>query len=210
MSSNFTPHDPVGPDITIRQGTADDADTAAGVLAEAFADDPVTRWHFPDPQRRRVLLPGFFMLFVRRALLDGGLLIAGAGQGVRIFTAPTTVSENDGTSLSFEASVAEQTGPDAARTIELLRLLDARHPQDEPHYHLVFSAVPRQLQGSGIGTATLRHVLRRADVDQVGVYVESSTPRSQRLVMRHGFTPLAPITLPGGPSLYPSWRAPAR
>ncbi|MFE7130860.1 hypothetical protein ACFVIM_08375 [Streptomyces sp. NPDC057638] len=45
-----------------------------------------------------------------------------------------------------------------------------------------------------------------ADAHGAAVYVESTTRRSQRLVLRHGFTPREPVTIPGGPRMYPSWR----
>ncbi|MFC5719728.1 GNAT family N-acetyltransferase [Streptomyces gamaensis] len=200
----------------VRRGTASDLRQAVQVLAEAFADDPVARWQLPDPGRRAAVLPAFFAFFVGEALRVDGLLVAGDLAGVRLFSPPCRAPAGEAQDApahaarkaDFERALRERTGEDAHRTLQLFRLLDARRPRHTPHYHLVFSAVRPSLRGRGIGTATLRHVLRRADRERVGVYVESSTRRSQRLVLRHGFVPLPVLSLPGGPCLHPSWRAP--
>ncbi|MGW1072948.1 GNAT family N-acetyltransferase [Streptomyces sp. NPDC002537] len=203
-----TPRTPGLRSTCIRQGTAVDLRSVAGILTEAFMDDPVTRWHFPDPARRATLLPGFFSLFASEALYANGLLVAGDLAGVRLFSPPCPAPTGKTRKAAFERALCERTGEDAYRTLQLLRRLESRRPRHTPYYHLVFSAVRPSLRGRGIGTATLRHVLRQADRDGAGVYVESSTRCSQRLVLRHGFVPLPVLSLPDGPCLHPSWRAP--
>ncbi|EDY49642.1 GNAT family N-acetyltransferase [Streptomyces clavuligerus] len=189
----------------MRQGTAADLDAAVLLLAESFAEDPICRWQVPDQERRALALPGFFRLFVEAAVREGGLLVTEDLSAVRIFAPPGPVADG------FDPSVLRALlGPDTDRTQDILRTLADHHPDDRPHYHLVFSAVRPHLRCRGLGTATLRHVLDLADRDGIGVYVESSTTRSRKLVLRHGFEALPPIRLPdGGPSLYPSWREPS-
>ncbi|MFD7735012.1 GNAT family N-acetyltransferase [Kitasatospora phosalacinea] len=191
--------------VPLRRGTAEDLESAALLLAEAFDPDPVLRWCFPDPARRAALLRSFFVPHLEDALQVDGLLIAGAMAGVRLF-APAGAPAPGRT---VEDRLRDLLGADAARPLTVLATLEARHPQDDRHHYLAFSAVRPTFQGRGIGTATLRFVLREADRTGTGVYVESTTPRSRRLVLRHGFRPLEAIPVCDGVRLHPSWLPPA-
>jgi ribosomal protein S18 acetylase RimI-like enzyme len=97
---------------------------------------------------------------------------------------------------------------DFPRTFELFDLFDAHHPQD-PHYYLQFIGVRPECQGSGIGSALLRAVLYRCDLEGAAAYLEADE-RSKLLYLKHGFEATAELSLPKGPSVWPMWRAPRR
>jgi ribosomal protein S18 acetylase RimI-like enzyme len=96
---------------------------------------------------------------------------------------------------------------DFPRTSELFELFDAHHPQ-ATHYYLQFIGVRPERQGTGIGSALLRAVLDRCDLDGAAVYLEADE-RSRHLYLKHGFEAIAELRLPAGPSFFPMWRAPA-
>jgi len=96
---------------------------------------------------------------------------------------------------------------DFPRTFELFELFDAHHPQD-PHYYLQFIGVRPGRQGTGIGSALLRAVLDRCDLEGAGVYL-AADERSRLLYLKHGFEATTELRLPEGPSFFPMWRAPA-
>jgi len=95
---------------------------------------------------------------------------------------------------------------DFPRTFELFELFDGHHPQDT-HYHLQFIGVRPEYQGTGIGSALLRAVLDRCDLEGAAAYLEADE-RSKLLYLKHGFEAAAEISLPEGPSFWPMWRAP--
>ena len=97
---------------------------------------------------------------------------------------------------------------DFPRTFELFELFDAHHPQD-PHYHLLFIGVRPECQGTGIGSALLRAVLDRCDLEGAAAYLEADE-QSRLLYLRHDFEAGREIRLPEGPSFWPMWRAPRK
>lgn len=56
----------------IRRASADDLPRVAATLAAALFDDPVFRRAYPDDERRRELLPGFFFSLFAEAMLRHG------------------------------------------------------------------------------------------------------------------------------------------
>ena len=55
-------------ELVVRNAKASDAETLAGIIADGLFDDPPNVWAFPDPARRRVILPRFFRLFVEESI----------------------------------------------------------------------------------------------------------------------------------------------
>ena len=109
------------------------------------------------------------------------------------------------TSAELDRALAE-VFRDFPRTFELFGLLDAHHPR-ERHYYLQFLGVRPGCQGTGIGSALLRAMLDRCDLEGVPAYLEADE-RSRLLYVKHGFEATAEIGLPKGPSFWPMWRVP--
>jgi GNAT superfamily N-acetyltransferase len=185
-----------------------DTPVVVDVLAEALQNDPVTAWVFPGAQRRRATLPSFFHTVVEDTLEHGEIYLTGSGAGVTLFMPPDAPAITPAQHDAHQRRLRACTGEFAERTVLISRLLEERHPRQYAHYYVVFNAVRPARQGQGIGGEILRRILDRADADGVGTYIECSTPRSLRLMLRHGFHDLAPLPLPEGPSLYPAWRDP--
>jgi ribosomal protein S18 acetylase RimI-like enzyme len=75
------------------------------------------------------------------------------------------------------------------RTASVLGGLDrmeARHPQDPPHWYLFILGTEPAAQGRGLGSALLAHLLARVDADGMPVYLESSNERNLALYGRYG------------------------
>jgi GNAT superfamily N-acetyltransferase len=111
-----------------------------------------------------------------------------------------------GTSAELDRALAG-VFPDFPRTFELFELFDAHQPQD-PHYYLQFIGVQPECQGTGIGSALLRAVLDRCDLEGAAAYLEADE-WSRLLYEKHGFEATAELRMPEGPSIFPMWRAPA-
>jgi GNAT superfamily N-acetyltransferase len=190
-----------------RAGPADQR-AVAGVLAAAFADDPVFSWVFPDPGRRAVGLPRFFALVVDTlAHHDDIWTTAPAGGGGAVWVPCGRPEMPADREEPFTVALAELAGQDAERMLALMAVLD-EHTPAEPQESLWFLGVAPHAQGQGIGSALLAPVLDRADRAGVPAYLEATSARNKTLYERHGFVAEPPIAVPGGPPLWPMWRRP--
>jgi ribosomal protein S18 acetylase RimI-like enzyme len=166
------------------------------VLTEAFMDDPVVCWIFPDERERRRMQPYFYRPLLTHPAAEAHLTAEHDGAAIWLSLAA-------GQTPYEETGSLEVFGENAVRLLALGEILAQRHPHDEPHRYLACTGVVPGRRGAGVGSALLRHGLEHADA----AYLEASSPRSRALYLRHGFHDLGdPVTLPDGPTLWPMWR----
>lgn len=194
------------PDIEIRTATAEDDGAVVQVLSEAFADDPVFSWIYPDPETRARVLPGFFALFAAHSGPHGGNLIAGDGRGAAIWAPPGKPIIDPADEEAVGTALVALSPGDAARLLQSDELFSAHHPTD-PHWYLSLIGVADAHQGEGVGSAILRTSLERCDRDVMPAYLEATNENNRRLYERHGFAVTEEMVLPdGGPSVWAMWR----
>jgi ribosomal protein S18 acetylase RimI-like enzyme len=193
--------------VQVRRADTSQAAALTETMAAAFMTDPLANWCFPDPAERPRLHPAFFGAFVDLVLAGGQAYTTDGYRGVALWldvdvNAP---AEDDG-----ELAAALERGLDA-ESLKRFAILDdvmtSHHPHDRDHAYLAFLAVHPDHQGTGIGTAMLRH--RYAELDPAGrdAYLEASCERNARLYERLGFRHVGtPLHLPDGPPLFPMWR----
>ncbi|TDD71428.1 GNAT family N-acetyltransferase [Actinomadura darangshiensis] len=189
---------------TVRQADATDEQVVVDVLTEAFTNDPLVCWLFPDADERGRLQAHFYRPLINHP--DGEAYLAGQDEGASVWLTPAagrTADEEQGE----RGSVFGESG---ARLRALGQALAERHPDSEPHLYLPCMGVVSGRQGAGLGSALLRHRLERADRDGLAAYLEASSPRSRALYQRHGFEDLGePVQVEDSPLLWPMWRRPA-
>ncbi|MEW9552441.1 GNAT family N-acetyltransferase [Nonomuraea sp. NPDC050783] len=170
------------------------------VLVEAFADDPVVCWLFPDPGERGRFQAMFYRFLLTHPAAEAYLTDGGEGAAIWLTLGPDETLHDD------------QPGSGAVfgeRMRALSQALDRRHPTGARHLYLPCVGVTGERRGAGLGSAMLRRRLDRADADGLGTYLEASSARSRALYLRHGFEDLgAPVQPAGGPPLWPMWRPP--
>ena len=228
----------VGAGVAVRNATPVDFPRVAHSLASAFFDNPITIWHVPDESRRLEVMRDFFTVLLENVYTRFGLVFTNVGEvasgamciaqdaqedrspmpGLPLLEcrtcntprAPGRLPRNmvvpPDTSAELDRALAV-VFQDFPRTFELFELFDAHHPQD-PHYYLQFIGVRPGRQGTGIGSALLRAVLDRCDLEGAAVYL-AADERSRLLYLKHGFEATTELRLPEGPSFFPMWRAPA-
>lgn len=191
-----------GPTQSIRPRRANmrDVPELADVLASAFAEDPVLSWCYPDPARRRRILPALFEASVGATLADETVYTI-EGLAGAICVPPGATSDPE----QLAAMVEEVSGDYAPRVFELLALMEAEHPTT-PHLYVNFIGTRPEHQSRGIGSALLEHLLEPCDRNAVPAYLEATSEDNRRLYLRHGFRVSSEIRLPGGPSLWPMHR----
>ena len=185
-----------------RVATSDDVRTLSTMMSEAFFDDPIFGWCFPDSARRREILPPWFELVVRANLGHGEVyttddVVAGA-----VWLPPEVEDDEQLTTALVEAS-----GEFAERLFTAFELMGELHPH-EAHHYLFLLGTSRTWQGRGVGSALLRAVLDMCDRDAMPAYLEATAERNKALYLRHGFEVVGEIKLPNGPSMWPMWRNP--
>ncbi len=185
--------------LEVRAARAADRRDVVRVMAAAFDDDPVARWLVP-PGRS---LEPFFAAHSRWSHFAPGCtdlaLVDGEPVGAAFWDPP-----------GFQVSVLRQVVALPFYVRALGRHLDRGatvesqmrrvRPAEEFWYLAGVGAVRR---GEGIGSALLRH---RLDALAGPAYLESSKQENIALYERFGFELRDPISLPGGPDLWPMWR----
>jgi GNAT superfamily N-acetyltransferase len=195
------------------------AATIGGLLAEAFHDEPVTRWLVPAPERRRDVMPRFFTEIALQAFTTGTIDILtdqnDRGLAVAVWFDRTT-SREKATGRSALSRIDDAgNGPGAVfvEDADRWRVLDAamngQHPAF-PHEYLMFAGVTPAHQNKGLGTHLLRTHHDLLDATGVPAYLEATSPASRALYSRLGYLDHAsPILLPAsGPALWPMCRRP--
>ncbi|GAA3225388.1 GNAT family N-acetyltransferase [Nonomuraea helvata] len=191
--------------LAIRPATDADTEPLVSLLAEAFADDALTVWAFPDPVRRRQILPDFFRAFYDLALAQRGAYTTDDRQGVLLATPPGAADPGEGFARRLRAVAGEYA--DALMTI--VDLQELYHPAGPPHLYLGFGAVTPERQRTGMASAMMRHLMEECDRDGTPAYLEASSAGGEAVARRFGFEPHGPlIHIPGGPRLRPMWRDP--
>jgi ribosomal protein S18 acetylase RimI-like enzyme len=179
----------------------------SGVVAEAFTPLAASEWLVPDVAERTRRLRSYFRIFVEYAFEHGHVEVAADGSAAALWV------HQNGSELppppDYDERLIFVTGPHVRRFRVLDELLEASHPLDVVHHHLVFLAVQADRQGRGIGGALLAKHHRRLDEARIGAYLEASSPRARELYLRHGYRDRGePFYLPDGPPFWPMWRDP--
>ncbi|MFI8002392.1 GNAT family N-acetyltransferase [Streptomyces sp. NPDC086010] len=195
--------------VRIRQADQGDRDQVVRILDEAFHDDPVSSWVFPDEDHRRAVHGAFLGVFADITLANGRIDILEDGTAAALWL-PVPAGAPEGTD-DTPALMRETADPDNERAELVGRLTGAVHPHDRAHEYLLMIGVSPQRQGEGIGEALMSGVLERCDREGVPAYLEASSERSRGLYERLGFRFMGKaVELPEGPLMWPMWREPQK
>ena len=190
--------------------------SAVELLADAFRDDPIFCFHFPDPRLRRRVLELFFGDVVRThmrfnhvyAALEGHALI-----GTAVWRPPHAAV------TGFRAQL-----PGLLTRWRLLALsprvgtmllrgfanLEATHP-DAPHWYLFFIGIDSRWRGQGIGAQLMAPVLQAADAGKMPCYLETPFPQTLPFYRELGYEVTSePRPFTGAPQLWAMMRKPRR
>ncbi|MGX7693331.1 GNAT family N-acetyltransferase [Gordonia polyisoprenivorans] len=176
-----------------------DLDVTSSLLAQAFIDDPVTRWIAPDP-RGDVQMFRTLVRWTHRSDVAPDLAVrAGEPVGVAVWDPPGyRVSRLDEIRALVGFVRSLRSGIRRGAVVESTF---ARLRPEEPHWYLGQLGAIRH--GEGIGTALLEAGIARVDGP---AYLESSNVANIPLYERFGFEVVREVRLPGGPSVWPMFR----
>jgi len=199
----MTPRSPTTP--AIRPVGSSHAARAAGILAGAFADDPVSRWMIPRDAR---LQPGFEFYFRRIWLPAQAVYETEDGRAIACWMPPGKAHMSLVEQLRLMPGLIRAAGRDLPRLLSATAAMEKDHPHED-HWYLNMLGVVPAAHGRGLGSALLAHTLERCDAEGMPAYLDATTERSRALYERHGFEVTGEFRLPkGGPPLWRMWREP--
>ncbi|MEU6811251.1 GNAT family N-acetyltransferase [Streptomyces sp. NPDC046831] len=203
--------------VAVRAAGEDDRALVVRLLDEAFQDDPVSSWVFPEREHRRATHHRLMAAFTDIVFAEGRIDITEDGSACALWlSVPAGDHAEDGgasggASGEVDDAVRLREGVDPAneRVERIARLTAEAHPAGRAHEYLWMIAVAPARQGEGLGTTLVRHVLDRCDRAGLPAYLEASSARSARLYERLGFAFTdRTLDLPDGPRMWPMWREP--
>ena len=192
----------------VRHAVMADLDALEVSLADAFFDDPMMEWIYPDPKSRTVLGRQFMRVALDIGFPHGHVYTAGANVAGAIWSPPDVELFDDDAVTTFFTLIGEQLGPRAEEVGAGLMAVSECHPHDEPHFYLFVLGTSSAHQGKGLGSKMMRDVLDRCDRQGLGVYLESSNIRNVPFYERHGFRVTNAVHAGGDFVARPMWRDP--
>ena len=176
---------------------------AGALLGRAFVDDPLWREIFSDPDTRPELLASMFTALTKATVAARG--VAETSQelsAVALWLPP-------GRNVGFGAMVKSRfalprfalalPADDRKRMLAVLSQLEERKKalMPNPHWYLAAVGVSPDRQGEGLGSALVRSGLRKADMGNVSVYLETETEDNVRFYAHLGFNVIEQVTAAG-------------
>lgn len=192
----------------VRHVVRADFDSLERTLADAFSDDPMIAWMYPDEAHRPAQRAQFMRAALEVGFPHGHVYATDGDAGVAIWAPPDVDLFDEAAVGALFALLAEQVGDRAAEVGAGLMAISEHHPQDEPHFYLFVLGTGSAHQGTGIGSTLLRHVLDQCDRQGVGAYLESSNSRNVPFYERHGFRVTAEVEVSADFCARPMWRDP--
>ncbi len=184
----------------VRRADLQDADAAAAVLADAFADYAWTRWTI-EADDHSARIGGLQRLFIEQIALPYGEVWVAEDEratiaSVAVWMTPTSsVPESDVEATAQSQAELEGDRHDASVLAEAacrpLRPVVA-------HYYLGAVGTRTDRQRQGLATAVVTPVLDRALAEGAMVYLETSDRGNVEFYERLGFAVTGEVDVPGG------------
>ena len=183
------------------------------VLAQAFFDDPLSVFLFPDEAKRLDQLRWLYSGTVRYALLDGESYTTPDVEGVALWLPPERPHPTQLGMVRVGMGLAPlKFGLGwLRRSLAAMNALDRCHKLDAPprHWYLFLLGVDPPHQGQGLGGRLIAPVLARADADGVVCYLDTTKERNVSFYLKHGFEVVTAGQVPGsGPRFWTMTREP--
>ena len=180
-----------------------EASRAFAVLTSGFIADPVMRWIYREAYGYIESFPKLLRVLSGTAFEDGTAYAADDYSGAALWLSPGKTSDEEAAGALIEETVRSEIRDDL---YGMLEQMDSYHPKDGSCWYLPFIGVDVSCQGRGLGSALMKHALKRCDQDGVQAYLESSNPANISLYERHGFQVMGRIDAGSAPPVHPMIR----
>lgn len=181
---------------------SDEVTRAISTLVLGFANDPLLRWLWPEPNLYLNFMPRLVIAEAGQAFELGTAHMEKNCLGVALWLPPGTKLDEDALLALDKESVPKEIREDLHKALEEV---DQYRPK-EPHWYLVEAAVDPCCHSRGIGTALLEFGLAKCDESGSMAFLESTNPKNITLYERLGFKVQKEVKIADGPSLFPMTR----
>jgi GNAT superfamily N-acetyltransferase len=194
----------------VRLAVRSDLEQMRDTLAEAFVNDPVSMWIYPDETQRRACLPEWYELTILAGLRCGHTYTAHSNRAVAIWAPPSVpqMFEWEREGVAVTDMLSRHLGQRTTSVLKCLGELEKAHPREVPHFYLAMLGTSPSVQGRGLGGSLLDCVLDRCDEEGWPAYLETSLERNVAFYSRRRFKVTAETSLPEGPRVWFMWREP--
>lgn len=199
-------------DRVIRTAAPRDIELAAGVLARAFADDPLYVSIFADEPVRTRRLPRLFATQLRAAQSGRDrvdVMVAGEQiLGCAVWSPPGARRPSARQQFAVLAAFPFILGSRLGVAIRSFSAIGRARPQ-EAHWYLSTVGVDPRAQRTGVARALLDPRLARCDADAIPAALVTGEERNVAYYESLGFSVTRQIKLPAdGPMHWAMWREP--
>jgi len=192
---------PPGP-VSVRPAASAEIPVLAGVLARAFAADPMVRWPMVTADVLPARIRAMFEIVDTPYAGEGWIHAAGEGLGVMSLLPPGTAEREQELAAAVAPALAALT-PDGGERYERFWAWVGSMLPPEPHWLLDQVAVEPAAQGRGIGGALLRFAIGRAELGERPLVLVTGMPANLPLYERFGFCVMREADAPdGGPRIW--------
>jgi ribosomal protein S18 acetylase RimI-like enzyme len=176
-----------------RKAQRSEIPAVAGLMARAFADDPVMTWGFRKGPKHDGAVAAYmhFSVGEQSAPYDA-VFTASDFNAAAVWLPPAglgSLSLPPGRMLLLLPLLIRIAGwSRLTRVMALGDAMEKHHPPQPPHWYLFFLGVAPEMRGKGLGSTMLEATLKRVDEDRTPAFLDNSNPRNTRLYERHGFS----------------------
>jgi uncharacterized protein YhfF/GNAT superfamily N-acetyltransferase len=188
--------------VEVHRARPDEVPALAGVLARAFAGDPMMTWPLITDDDRPSRIRAVFEITDTPFADEGWMWSAADGLGAMSLLPPGSEAREQELAEACAPALNSLTPDGGARYDALWAWIWSRMPR-EPYWLLDQLAVEPAAQGRGIGGALIRHAIAMAEADGVPLVLETGRETNLALYRHHGFEVFDEGEAPdGGPRIW--------
>ena len=188
--------------VPVRLAAPSEIPVLAGVLARAFALDPMVRWPMVSGDALPTRIRTMFEIVDTSLAGEGWMYTAGEGLGAMSLMPPASTRREQELADANAPALAALI-PDGGERYERFWAWVSSMLPPEPHWLLDQIAVEPVAQGRGIGGAILRFAIECAARQELPLCLETGRPGNVPLYQRFGFRVMREADAPeGGPHIW--------